>query len=277
MKKSLWTTLFIFLIAFICSANIPKAQASDEIPKKIQRDWAEPDCGNYESAVTLSRHFYLKSTENDMTLLPVSLDKQEQDYWVLDLGGEDMPARLENDAILKIGTYGEGTGHRPRAWDDLKLDNTEEYTGCLDTPQIVPKVLQRLMRYIDRVKEQCTLSITNECAGVLFKLADENGDKKLSVAEIRRTVGSAVLFAALAENKTLSSKDALKLVDDSKADAQEIADELLASYDKNKSKTLDYNELMADFHAPDMPLVKDTLQKAGTLLPSFKVAAMALK
>jgi hypothetical protein len=57
MKKCLETTLFIFLIAVLCSWNGEKAQASVETPKKIQRDWAEPDCGNYDSAVTLSRHF----------------------------------------------------------------------------------------------------------------------------------------------------------------------------------------------------------------------------
>ncbi|MEZ0225866.1 MAG: hypothetical protein ACAH83_15030 [Alphaproteobacteria bacterium] len=277
MKKCLETTLFIFLIAALCSWNGGKAQASHETPKKIQRDWAEPDCGNYDSAVTLSRHFYLKSTDKEMTLLPVSLGKEQQDYWILDLAGEDKPARLENDAILKIGAYAEDSPRKPKSWEGLKLDETLEYTGCLDTPKIVPKVMQRLMRYIDRVKEQCTISVNNECAGVLFKLADDNGDKKLNTAEIRRTVGSFALFAALAANKTLTSQDALKLVDGSRVDGMAIATLLIKEYDKDKSQTLDYNELMTDFHAPDLPIVKETLQKAGELLPSFKVAAMTLK
>lgn len=277
MKKRLRTALFIFLIAVLCSGNGQKAQASHETPRKIQRDWAAPDCGTIDTAVTLSRYFYLKSTEKDMTLLPVSLGKEEHDYWILDLAGEPKPARLENDAILKIGAYAEDSPRKPDSWDGLKLDDTEEYTGCLDTPRIVPKVMQRLMRYIDRVKEQCTLSVTNECAGVLFKLADDNGDKKLDTAEIRRTVGSFVVFAALAANKTLTSQEALQLVGDSRVDGMAIATLLIRDYDKDKSQTLDYNELMTDFHAPDLPIVKETLQKAGELLPSFKVAAMTLK
>jgi hypothetical protein len=277
MKKRLEPALFIFLIAALCSLNAQKAQASVETPKKIQRDWAEPDCATYETAVTLSKYFFLKSTEKEMTLLPVALGREQQDYWILDLAGEPKPARLENDAILKIGQYAEDSPRKPKNWDALKLDGTDEYTGCLDTPKIVPKVMQRLMRYIDRVKEQCTVSVNNECAGVLFKLADDNGDKKLNTAEIRRTVGSFALFAALAAEKTLTSQDALKLVDDSKVDGMAIATLLIREYDKDKSQTLDYNELMDDFHAPDLPIVKETLQKAGELLPSFKVAAMALK
>ena len=271
------TALLIFLIAALYSWNVQKAQASEEVPKKVQRNWASPDCGNFDTAVILSRNFYLKSTEADMTLLPAAVSHQEKDYFILDLAGTDTPARLENDAILKIGSYAKDGPRRPDNWEDLKLDDTEEFMGCLDAPKIVPKVLQRFMRFVDRIKEQCTLSVSNECAGVLFKLADENGDKKVNAAEIRRTVGSAVLFAALAQQQTLGSKEAMKLVNDSKAPALQIANLLLVEYDKDKSKTLDYNELMADFHAPDLPIVKDTLEKAGTLLPSFKIIAMALK
>ena len=276
MKTRPGTALFIFLIAALYSWNIQKAQASEEVPKKIQRNWAAPDCGDYDTAVILSRYFYLRATEDDITLLPASVRKEQKDYVILDLAGADTPARLENDAILKIGSFAKDSPRQGK-WEDLKLEDAEEFTGCLDAPKIVPKVLQRFMRYVDRIKEQCTLSVTNECAGVLFKLADENGDRKLSAAEIRRTVSSAVLFAALADGKTLSTADATKLINATKGDAQQLADLLLKQYDQNGSKTLDYNELMADFHAPDAPIVKQTLQKAGALLPSFRIVAMTMK
>jgi hypothetical protein len=277
MKSSRAVILFIFLIAVLYSWNIQKAQASEEVPKKVQRNWASPDCGNYDTAVILSRYFYLKSTESEMTLAPVSVQREQNDYFILNLAGSDTPARLENDAILKMGEYAKDSPRHPKNWEDLKLDAAEEFTGCLDAPKIVPKVLQRFMRYVDRIKEQCTLKVDNECAGVLFKLADEDGDRKLSAAEIRRTVSSAVLFAALADKGTLTSEEASKVIADSKTDAEAIAIMLLKDYDKDGSKSLDYNELMANFHAPDMPIVKDTLAKAGKLLPSFRVAAMALK
>lgn len=278
MKKRFAPALFIFLIAALCSANTPQAQASSEIPKKIQRNWAQPDCGGgNDEAVILSRYFYLKSSREEITLLPVALDREQKDYWILDLAGENVPARVEEDGILKIGAYAKGSPKKPKNWEDLKLDAADEYTGCSEAPKMVPKVLQRFMRYIDRIKEQCTVSVTNECAGVLFKLSDENNDKNLSAAEIRRTVASAVLFADLAEKKTLASKEALRIVADAAPAGQAISAGLLKSYDKNKSKSLDYDELMADFQAPDLPIVKETLEKAGTLLPSFKMAAMALK
>jgi hypothetical protein len=277
MKSSRGIALFIFLIAALYSWNIQKAQASEEVPQKVQRNWASPDCGNYDTAVILSRYFYLKSTENQMTLMPASTRREQKDYFVLNLAGADTPARLENDAILKMGAFAKDSSHSAKNWEDLKLDEAEEFTGCLDAPKIVPKVLQRFMRYVDRIKDQCTLSVNNECAGVLFKLADEDGDKKLSTAEIRRTVSSAVLFAALADKRTLTSDEASQLVKDSTVDANAVATMLMKDYDKDSSKSLDYNELMADFHAPDLPIVKDTLVKAGALLPSFRVAAMALK
>ncbi|MEZ0260988.1 MAG: hypothetical protein ACAH80_08260 [Alphaproteobacteria bacterium] len=275
MKKRLQTALFIFLIAAICSLNGGKAQGASEIPEKIQRNWALPDCGRNEEAVILSKHFYLKFTKADMALLPAALEGEKSDYWMLDLDGADVPARLEEDGVLTIGTSAKGASQKSK-WDDLKLDSTAEYTGCVTTPKIVPKVLERLMRYIDRIKEQCTVSVTNECAGVLFKLADADNNNKLSDKEIRKGVASAMLFAELAEKETLTKKEGETVVKNSATPGGQIAEALLATYDANKSKNLDYNEILADFKAPSLPVVKETLLKAGNILPSFKVVALAL-
>lgn len=271
---SLTRALFIFLILALCSWNGQKAQASDALPREIQRNWAQPDCGNYDEALILSRFFYLRSTQQDMTLLPARVKWKQPDHWVLDLGGDQTPVRLEADGVLKMGTA--GTGRKSALWEELESEDTHEYTGCMDTPKLVPKLMTRLMRFIDRIKEQCTLKITNECAGVLFKLADENHDKKLSKAEIKRAVASTILFAGLAEKRTLPDAEALTLVKQSKADGDKIADELLKAHDKDNSKSLDYNELVTDFQPPNLPVVKETLVKAGALLPSFKLLAMAL-
>ena len=266
---------FFFLIALLCSWNGGKAQASDALPKRIQRNWALPDCGKYEEALVISRNFYLKSTENDMTLLPAELVSEQSDYWLLKIGGEKHPALLQEDGVLKIGTFADGAG-TAKKWDALKLDHHDEYTGCVNTPKLIPQQMVRLMRYIDRIKEQCTISVTNECAGVLFKLADENSDKKLTKSEIKRAVASAIIFAELADQGTVADQDSLKLIAKSKMNGELIATELLKSYDKNDSKTLDYNEIVEDFHAPELPIVKETLTKAGNLLPAFKVVAMTL-
>lgn len=274
MKNSFRIALFIFLIAALSSGYQGKAQASDAVPQKIQRNWALPDCGKYEEALVLSRFFYLKSTKNDMTLLPAELGREQKDYWLIDLGGEETPVRLEEDGVLKVGALG---GNAKKAkWDDLTLEQTREYTGCVEPPKLVPSVMLRLMRYIDRIKDQCTISVTNECAGVLFKLADEDQSKKLSKKEMQKAVAATLIFAELAERRTLPDKETLALIKKSKADGEAIADALLKTYDKDKSKSVDYNELMHDFHAPPLPIVKETLVKAGALLPSFKVVAMGL-
>ena len=131
---------FFFLIAFLCSWNSAKAQ---EIPSEIQGNWASPDCGRYSEGLILSRHFYLKSTKKDMTLLPAQKDGKRADYLILSLGGDKRPIRLEDDGILKIGIYGDKKD--AKNWDDLQLDSRMEYTACPEAPSIVPKLMARLM------------------------------------------------------------------------------------------------------------------------------------
>ncbi|HYD18155.1 MAG TPA: hypothetical protein VEF76_06730 [Patescibacteria group bacterium] len=275
MKSSFRRGVFIFLIAALFSGIPSAAQASEPVPEKIQRNWAAPDCGKYDEALVLSRFFYFRSTKKDMTLLPAALEGKQGDYWQLELGNDLAPVKLEEDGVLKIGIIAAGS-KKSQKWDGLTLDSTEEYMGCVTPPKLLPKQMIRLMRYIDRIKLQCTVSVTNECAGVLFKLADEDSDKKVTKKEIQRAVAATIIFAELAERQTVSDKDSVALIKKSQADGGSIADELIATYDKDKSKSLDYNELMEDFHAPSLPIVKVTLNKAGALLPSFKVVAMGL-
>ncbi|MDE1152370.1 MAG: hypothetical protein PW788_07520 [Micavibrio sp.] len=210
-----------------------------------------------------------------MTLLETDLASTQKDYWILDIGAEKHPALLQEDGVLKLGTYAEGAG-KAKDWDSLKLDHHDEYTGCVDTPKLIPNQIARLMRYIDRIKQQCTLSVTNECAGVLFKLADEDSDKKLTKTEIKHAVASAIIFAELADKQTVDDKDALKMIARSKVDGEMIATDLLKSCDKDKNGALNYNELVENFKAPEFPVVRDTLLKAGKLLPSFKVIGLTL-
>lgn len=275
MKSRFFPAVFIFLITVLYLGMAGTARAEEALPEKIQRNWAAPDCGKYEEALVLSRFFYFRSTKKDMTLLPAELDDKMGDYWHLKLGNDIAPVRLEEDGVLKIGSPNPKS-KKSQKWDGLTLDSTEEYMGCSSTPKLVPKLMVRLMRFIDRVKLQCTVSVTNECAGVLFKMADEDNDKKLVKKEIQRAVASTIIFAELAEKQTVSDKQSLDLIKKSQADGAAIADELLKTYDKDNSKSLDYNELMEDFHAPALPIVKETLTKAGAILPSFKVVAMGL-
>lgn len=265
---------FFFLIALFCSWNSLKAQANSEIPPKIQGHWASPDCGHYTEAVILTRHFYLKSTKKDLTLLQARKQAERKDYWLLRLDDNERPAQIEEDGILKIGIpAGQKSGG---VFADLDLDNRMEYAACSEAPTLVPKMMARLMRYIDRIKEECTISITNDCARVLFKMTDANADQKITPSEIKRTVASAFLFAELAEHKTLSGNASEKLAATSKKEGEKITAALLRAHDKNKSGGLDYNELAENFVVPELPVVKDLLVKTGALLPAFRVAAASI-
>lgn len=263
--------VFFFLIALLCSLNAPKAQANSEVPVKIQGNWASPDCGHYSEAVILTRSFYLKAGKKETTLLQAVLAGEAKDYWTLLLGSDRRPARLEEDGILKIAE-----GKIGAEWDDEKLQSRMEYTACTDVPTLVPKMLARVMRYVDRIRQQCTISLKNDCARVLFKMTDANTDKKLTPSEIKRTVATALLFAELAAKKTITAAEAEKIAERSKTESQKIADALMADHDKDKSGSLDYNEIAANFTAPKLPVIKETLVKMGALLPAFKVAAMGL-
>lgn len=275
---------FVFLIAFLCSGNLAKAQedsgfltTQNAIPVKFQGNWASPDCGRNSEALILSKYFYLKAGKSDLSLLPLSAEGKGSDYEILSIAGIKKPLRLEEDSILKVGTYTKGGGRKSDHWDSLPLDSHMEYAGCLDAPKIVPKMMARFMRYIDRVKEQCTASLSNDCARVLFKMTDVSSDKKLAPSEIKRTAATAFLLAALADGQTLTSKQSTAIAEQSAADAQAVSDMMMVMLDKNKSGDLDYNEVVENFTAPQLPVIAKTLASLGNFFPAFKLAAIRLK
>jgi hypothetical protein len=248
------TLLFFLLIALFSSLNTAKAQELDEIHQKIQKNWAFPDCGSDREILVLTRHYLLGVEGEVLSLAPYSLARQEKNAWTID----KKPAALSEDGILTLGE--------------------KSYTGCAGIPKAVPKALQRLTRYIDRIKEQCTVSLENDCARVLFKMADENSDKKLGTAEIKKGVLTMLLFAELADQGSIDGKETREIAARAKNEGPKIADDLLARYDADKSKSLDYNEMTPEeFTPPETPAIRETLLKTGKLIPLFKITASAIE
>lgn len=280
MTQRLPTALLFFLIALSFSWNTAKAQELDALPAKIQGNWALPDCGIYDEALVFSRYFYLRSTKDSQTLLPAGVERDSGDYTILSLKDQKAPVQLENDGILTMAVLSEPPARRvrnwPTKWEKLPIDQTVEYTACTEPPSLIPQSMLRLMRYIDRVRDQCTLSVTNDCARVMFKFADDDSNQKISRGEIKTALVSMRLFSELALNGTLSLEDGRKAIDHAKLESDNIADKLFAQYDINKSGSLDYNELMENFTAPDAPIIREILEKSGNLLPALKMAAMAM-
>lgn len=247
------TLLFFLLIALFSSLNTAKAQELDDLPLKIQQNWAFPDCGHGIEAVVFTRHFQLSATKTALGLAPYSLSGNAKNGWKL----EGLPLSLSADGILSL--------------------DEKEYTGCAATPKVIPKAMQRLTRYLDRIEEQCTVSLQNDCARVLFKMVDENSDKKLNTAELKKGVLTLLLFAELADKGHIDNKEIKSIADRAKEEGAKISDELIARYDTDKSKNLDYNELTPEeFTPPDRPIIKETLGKTGRLIPAFSIAAKTL-
>jgi|GEM_PF-1392249 len=280
MTQRLPTALLFFLIVLSFSWNTAKAQELDALPAKIQGNWALPDCGIYDEALVFSRYFYLRSTKDTQTLLPAGMERDSGDYTILSLKDQKAPVQLENDGILTMAVLSEPPARRvrnwPTKWEKLPIDQTVEYTACTEPPSLIPQSMLRLMRYIDRVRDQCTMSITNDCARVMFKFADDDSNQKITRTEIKTSLVSMMLFAELSQSGTLSVEDGRKAIDRAKLESDSIADKLFTQYDQNKSGALDYNELMENFTAPDAPIIREILEKSGNLLPAMKIAAMAL-
>lgn len=280
MMQRLPTALLFFLIALCFSWNTAKAQELAALPDKIRGNWALPDCGSYDEALVFSRYFYLRSTLDSQSLLPAGLERQAEDYAILSLKDQKAPVQFESDGILTLGVLerppARRTRHWPQSWENLSLDQSIEYTACTEPPSIVPPSMQRLMRYIDRIKNNCTLSVQNDCTRVLFKFVDDDNSNTITKQEIKQSIVSLALLAELASGNILSLEDGRKAIDRAKSRGDDIADTLMTHYDTNKSNDLDYNELVADVPLPALPLVAEWLNKVGNLMPAFRLAARAV-
>lgn len=275
------TAVFIyFLIALCFSGNIAKAQELTAIPAKIQGNWALPHCGIYDEALLFTRYFYLKSAPAGISLRPAGLDVEGEDYMILALDGAAAPVQVENDGIMTLGILEKSPAKRtrnwPRQWDSLPHDQTVGYASCADAPSVLPPNMVRLMRYIDRMRDECSITGSKGCARVIFKLADSNNNNRLSTAEIKAATESLMLLAEMGAQKTLNTAAVHKVKARATVEGTRIAADLMARYDANKSGDLDYNEIVENFTPPALPIIREMAQKAGHLLPALHIAASAL-
>jgi hypothetical protein len=281
MKHPLFYLPIALLCAVLFTGNAAKAQVKQTdgaIPTEFQGNWAAPDCARYEEAMILTTAFSLRAEKDRLSLAPLTVRQAKTDYIVFSFAEHQHPASVTPDKFLTLGNVEDGTPPLwPEHWEEINLAGRMEYTGCSETPGIVPQALDRLMRYIDRIREECTVSLQNDCARVLFKFADENSDNKISPTEIKKTFSTALLLAALADAPAISVEESVRIVKEAKADAQKMADALIAALDKDSSDSLDYNEAVEDFSVPKLPSVKPAVKKIGILIPAFRIAAMGIK
>lgn len=281
MMQRLIAIFTYFLIALCFSGNMAKAQELTALPDKIQGHWALPDCGIYDEALLFTRHFYLKSSADGLSLREAALDRDGGDYMILSLAGAAAPVQVESDGILTLGVLEKSPARRtrnwPRLWERLPIDQTIEYTSCTAAPSVVPKNMVRLMRFIDRIRSACAVTDSRDCARVVFKLADSDNNNRLSRAEITAATESLLLFAEMGAQQSINADDMKKIKARAAEEGKRIGDDLLARYDANKSGDLDYNEIVENFTPPALPVIREMADKASSLLPSLKIASAALR
>ena len=211
-----------------------------------------------------------------MALLPITPVAEKGDYMILALDKQNHALKREADGILHMG-YAKGGTKPQKSWEDFSFDYQMEYTNCSETPDIVPQILQRMMRFIDRVRNECTISITNDCARVMFKLVDADADQKITASEIKRAVALLMLFSELADKKILENSVIENIAIQAKEESNLLTDQIIKGHDKNEDGRLDYNEIVENFTAPQSDMIREALQKGARLLPAFKLAALHLK
>lgn len=280
MMRRLIVVFTYFLIALCFSGNMAKAQELAALPDKIQGNWALPDCGIYDEALLFTRHFYLKSSSGGLSLEPAGLERESDDYLILSLGSTVAPVQVENDGIMTLGILEKPPAKRtrnwPRLWEKLPHDQSVEYTSCTEAPTVVPKNMARLMRFVDRLREACAVTDSKDCARVAFKLADSDNNKRLGQGEILAATESLMLFAEMGAKQQLSAEEIKAIKTRAAEEGHAIAADLLARYDADKSGNLDYNEIVENFTAPALPVIREMAEKASNLLPSLKLAGAAL-
>ncbi len=243
-----------------------KAGTEEDIPAKIRGDWALPDCKSYDEAIIITRHFYLRSDKDGSQFWPLESVQKQKDYWVMPIEGEKHPVRVEADGVLKIGLLtGKPPEKWPKSWDALQMDGRREYTGCAEVPAILPDPLVRVMKHIDEIEEACNADLSPTCTKLLFDIADENKNGKISVREMKTAAAMLVSIAALVENNTVSRSTLDKAVYQSMRETDRIAARVTP-----KGKELSYKDFTGFLKKSDSILLRDTLMGIGTLIPGFK-------
>lgn len=275
----------VLLIAAICSGNALESQANTGAKSEITGHWAAPDCANTQEALSFTRHFYLKSAPDRLELGRYRQKSTGADHLILALGDVKTAVMRQEDGVLRTGTVMSGDGKKS-VWDDMQLENPRDYANCPATPTVIPKSMQRVLRYIDRIDGACAVTgdasttaprnMSQDCARVLFKAMDDNGDGAITLVEMKLGLASASLLAALAQYGVLDAPAIEQAAADAKNLASTHGGALLAAHDANNDGKLDYNEAVSTPDGADLSPLRDVIARIGDIFPAFKLAAMKL-
>jgi hypothetical protein len=261
---------FLYLSLIVLLSTASTAQASGVVPADFQGNWAHPDCGNYDEAVILTRFFSLKSTEEKTSFQAVRIQGKGDDYTVLEIDGHPHPALRTEDSLLKIGEMeGANPDAWPKTWDTLPLMGRNEYTGCPETPAVIPLPLTRIMAHIDALHESCAESITADCRKLLFSIVDTNSNGRISRIEIKKAGAMLETFVPLTGGAAISTIVLEAAYKRGVSDGSDLAKTLLTVRDTDESGDLDEKELTGFSSSTASPALQQMLINLGQSFPAF--------
>ena len=261
-------------VILICTALFtgyaPKAQAAksvteQEVPVKIRGNWAMPDCGNYEEALIITRHYYLRADKNGSQFWFLPVTSKQKDYWVISIEGQKRPVRVEADGVLKIGLPDTPPKKWPAQWDHLGIDGHREYMGCAEIPAILPNPLVRVMEHIDDIAATCRTSLSSACTKLLFDTADENKNHKISLREMKNAATMLASLSVLTENHSVSRTMMDKAVYRALHETDRIATRINAS-----GHEMSYDDFNGFLKKADSPLLQQALKNVSVIVPGFR-------
>lgn len=225
-----------------------------------------PDCGRYDEALIITRHYYLQSDKNGSQFWPLSSIVKRKDYWVMPIEGQERPVMVTADGVLKIGLPDKTPARWPRRWDKISMDGHREYTGCSDIPAILPDPLVQVMQHIDDIAAACHTSLSSSaCTKLLFKIADENKNHKISLSEMKNAAAMLASMAVLAENHTASHEAMDKAVYQAMRETDQIA--ARASMSGREMSYADFKGFVAKANST---LLNEALKNISAIVPGFE-------
>lgn len=257
--RKLLIFLTIVLVGLSFSRIPAKAQGNDDLAGKIRQNWAFPDCYTLRDSLSFTDSYALSAdSAGSLTLEPYSLNGE-----ILKIGKRATTAKISEDGILHLTDAGDGMAR--------------DYTACPAAPANRAKAVARIVRYVDRIKRACTISPENDCARVLFKMADDNADDKIAKSELRKSMLTALLLAELSSGAPVTAEMQKSIAQRAASEGRDVADIFFTALDKYKNGSIDYNEAVNMPHDISAPMIKEVLEKSGRLFPAFAVAAKGIK
>ncbi len=147
------------------------------------------------------------------------------------------------------------------------MDGHREYMGCVEIPAILPDPLVRAMKHLDEVNAACHAGFSESCTRLLFKIADENKNGKISLKEMKTTAAMLASLAALTGNNTVS-RDALdKAVFQGLMETDHIAFQLAPD-----GHEVSYKDFSGFLTKIDSAPLREALMRIGRVIPGFKAS-----